>query len=111
MDIRKLYEAGTGSALFPPFITRGGKCSSDALDSAKSRSSAEAPWERIRQEQQGIHSDANLLYYLFSRRTIGFQVWESVRKCEKVWSDVFRFRIFALSFKEDDAPTPTGVEG
>jgi hypothetical protein len=37
------YEAGTGSALFPPFITRGGKCSSDALDSAKSRSSAEAP--------------------------------------------------------------------
>ena len=50
------------------------KCSSDALDLSQSRPSEEASGKRIRQEQQGIHTYANLLYYLFSRRTIGFQV-------------------------------------
>ena len=39
---KKLYEAGTGSALFPRFVTRGGKCSSDALDLSQSRPSEEA---------------------------------------------------------------------
>ena len=117
----KLHQAGVSPALFPRFVTRGGKCSSDALDLSQSRPSEEASWKRIRQEQQGIHTYANFLYYLFSRRTIGFQVWESMRKYEKVWesvskyekvwSGVFRFRIFALSFKEDDAPAPSGVEG
>ena len=94
---KKLYEAGTGSALFPRFVTRGGKCSSDALDLSQSRPSEEASWKRIRQEQQGIHTYANFLYYLFSRRTIGFQVWESMRKYEKVWESMkWRFQISYL---------------
>ena len=36
------------------------------------------------------------------------KVWESVRKYEEVWSDIFRFRIFAASFKENDAPVLKG---
>ena len=93
----KLHQAGVSPALFSWFVTRGGKCSSDALDLSQSRPSEEASWKRIRQEQQGIHTYANFLYYLFSRRTIGFQVWESMRKCEQVWESMkWRFQISYL---------------
>ena len=38
----KLHQAGVSPALFPRFVTRGGKCSSDALDLSQSRPSEEA---------------------------------------------------------------------